>query len=192
MIKYLSAAACMLALLGFLFPALLLEVNLLGQESRHEFGLLTFFRTDNQLRGLDIPQTDLFGSPGGGGLLADTGFTLLTSAGAYALTLLLLAAALAMILLGKLRKTRAALLALTLPLFAYAGYSILTVIDPLIAALESAIGFFALFIDLSRLAVLRLGMGYWLTLGAALCVLALQAHELLAVDKARVFRYNKK
>jgi hypothetical protein len=164
--RIILTAVCLIALTGYFLPAISVEVSFMGRSTSNTFSLTSFFnRPDNQLSGLDLPQTDLFGSDETS-LFAGAGARLMTSIASYLAALVLLIALTVCTALGKLRKTSIALSAVSIGLLAYAGHAISTVTGPIIEALSETLGFLAIFIDLSNLITISPGAGYWLTLTA--------------------------
>jgi hypothetical protein len=96
------------------------------------------------------------------------------------MAMLLLIVLLVFTLLGRLKKTRVTLSAVSLVSLIYAGYTISTITEPLHEALINTLGFLVLFMDISNMITINLGIGYWLTLTAAgLLLLAKTLHNLI-------------
>ena len=194
--KLICVLLCAAALIGFMFPALNINIDFFGNSRSVSLGMKSLIDKPGDLLGglePDMPSrfagldfSDLFDLSDlfdfSGEAFAGIRAKAIISVGAYFLTVFLIILSLVLIISGKSKKTGAVLSTvfiisvISVILFIYAGYTVLTIPEPLIeiigSALESSLGFFAMFINfsdlLSNILTLRLGFGYWLTL-AALC-----------------------
>jgi len=179
--KIILIAACMVALAGFFFPAISLNVNFFGMGTSTTFSLATFFNPpDNPFGTMDLPGLrqdglrDLIDLSGDNNPFADVGVRLVTAVAAYFGTFILLVVVLIFALAGKLKKPSIVLLGLSLALFAYAGYAISTIPALMQVAFENFLGFFARLLDLSNIISINLGVGFWITLAAIACTLIMR------------------
>ena len=175
----LGIGLCIIALVGFFLPAVVLIVDFLGNSYSQSFSLAALF---SQSRGAG---TDFFSGLGEsplGELLSGIGNdsidqmmrALLMSVGAYLIAAVLVVLALAVQLLGRFKKIGAAVTGLALGLLVFAAIRILGVPGLAAAALEESLGFFASLLDVSRLLHLRLGYGMLLSIAALGCALVVQ------------------
>jgi len=179
--KIILVALCLVALIAFLIPAISLETSFMGMSTNTTFGIATIFDSqDNPFAGMDMPGIqqrdmrdflDLFGDDNP---FADVGTRLVISVGAYFITAVLLVVFLICTLLGKLTRVSTVLLVIGFALFVYAGYMISTVPEHMQAAFANLLGFLAMFIDISNIINISLGIGYWLTLVMMGCMVLIK------------------
>jgi hypothetical protein len=157
---------CLIALTGFFLPAVNVEISFMGRTTSSSFSAASFFnRPDNRLSGLGLPQTELFDLDDAS-LFANAGTRLIVSAASYLTALGLLTAVTVCAALGVLMKTGIVLSAVSTGLMVYAGYTIMTVAEPIIEALNETFGFLSRIMDFSNLITITPGAGYLLTLSA--------------------------
>jgi hypothetical protein len=165
-------ALCVIALIGFLLPAINISIDFFGISRTVTLSMASFFdRPDNPFGDLDISnlsQINIFDMSDD--MFEEVSAKIVTAVGAYFITSILLIVLLICMIAGKLKKAGIILSAASLVLFIYAGYTITTVVESLLARLQSsieaALGFFAMVIDISYILTLSLGNGFWLTLTA--------------------------
>jgi hypothetical protein len=177
-IKIISIALCLAALAGFILPAVNIGIEFLGNSRSISLSIRTLFENSgSRFGGSDLSQADLFNLSDSNmfeNLLADVRTVLITSVGAYFMTLILLIIILIFIFTGKFNKAIVIMSGVSVALLAYAGSTILSVTEILLSTLESSLGFLAMFINLSDLLKINLGIGYWLTMITLGCLLVLK------------------
>ena len=105
------------------------------------------------------------------------------SVGAYFLVALLLLINLVLGLLKKWKKVSLVISAVTVALFSYAGYSVMSLSKVLYSAMEGSLGFLAALANVSEMVKFNLGTGYWLTLSSLAVIFAIDIVVLVA-DKS--------
>jgi len=180
--KIIITILCVIALMGFLFPAINIDVNFLITSRNVSFSMRTIFnRPDNPFGGADMSRlSEINILDVSGGIFDEVRTKLVTAISAYLITLIALIALLICTLVDKLKKTSAVISTVSFALFIYAGYAISTVTEPLIGAIENTLGLVTLFIDISSLISLSLGNGFWLTLIAIGVILAIKIVNLIS------------
>jgi hypothetical protein len=149
-------------------PAININIEFLGNSRDMSLSVKTLFENSNsRFGGSDFSQADMFNLSGSNmfeNLISDVRGKLITSVGAYFVTLLLLIISLVFIIIGKFKIAVMSITAIGIALLAYAGNTILSVTEIIISSLEGSLGILALFINLSNMLQITLGGGYWLTI----------------------------
>jgi succinate-acetate transporter protein len=157
-------------LIGFVLPAINLNIDFLGNSHSMNFSVSTLFsRPESRFGGSELSQADLFNLSDNNmfqDMFAEISPKLITSVGAYFVTLILLIVITVFTFINKFTKSTNIMITLSFVLFAYAGYTILSLMETLYNGLESSLGFLALFLNISDLLKINLGHGYWITLVA--------------------------
>ena len=167
--KFVHITLCVIALIGFFLPAIRTEIELsiLGVSRIENFSIARIFDGSNEPL-LDFGESQFSDILENSDIMEDMGGRIVFSVAAYFGTLLLLMLFLLLTSLGKLRLRRIKLIIppLAFILYIMGGRTIQTVSDIIVESLTNTLGFFALFIDLSRMFGIYFGSGYWLTLTA--------------------------
>ena len=164
-LKIIIVTLCVIALIGFFIPAIYVELSFLGNTRTSGFSLATVFEdNESQFGGMDFAQSDLADRFVDDDIMADVTSRITLSVALYFITLALTLCVLVLSLLGRMPKVTAVLLACAVTLYIVAGRTILTVPAILLEGIQNALGFFALFINISEMIAITLGTGYWLTL----------------------------
>lgn len=165
-----------IALIGFALPAINVNISLLGiSKNINAFNMVSFFsESDTQFGGLDLTKTDISALTDGNNILGNTGIKLIISVVAYFAVMILLIIIIICTFAGKLKKTSNVLLGVSFILYIYVGHTISTLTENLFSGIENALGFFASFIDISKLVQVNLKSGYLITLGAIGCLMLIK------------------
>jgi len=127
---------------------------------------------------MDMSQADLFNLSGEGRfseMFAEVSGKVFSAVGAFLLTILLLVITLVFTILDKLKKPVNVMLVAAIGLFIYAGVTIMSVKDTLLAGLQGSLGFIGMLFNVSDMIKISLGGGYWLTMIFAWCLLLTNA-----------------
>jgi len=178
--KTIDIALCLVALLGFIFPTFVFNINILHRSQEMSIGVRNIFQnmgaSGNELS-VQLSQR------GGGGLaFTDIGANFILSIGAYILALILVVIVLFLIIIDKLPKIRAALTGISFFSCIYAGIGIWAIPDTIENLLTSQIESFGGtgMIDLSGSISINHGAGYWLMFIAIGSLLLIKLATLMA------------
>ena len=183
--KIICTMLCVIALIGFILPAVNINIDFLGNTRSMSLSARSLFdRPDTPLDDLEssrFSQLDL--SDMSSGIVAEIRTEVIASVGAYFIALVLLILLLVLAIIGKFKKTSILISAVSVTLLIYAGYTILTITEPLIdgieTIIENALGFLAFLIDVSSILSLSLGNGYWLTIIMLGCLFSIKTFLLI-------------
>jgi len=164
-LKIIFVTLCVVALIGFFLPAIYVELSFLGNTRTSSFSLATVFEdSESWFGGMDFAQSDLADRFVDDDIMANVDNRITVSVALYFITLVLTLCVLTLSLLGRLPKVTTVLLACATTLYIVAARTILTIPAILLEGIQNALGFFALFINISEMIAITLGIGYWLTL----------------------------
>ena len=175
--RIICIALCVAALAGFFLPAVNIDINFLGWSANVSLSASSVFHKPDSLGGSDLPRADLIGLFGENiftEIFSDAETAVITSAAAYFAVFLLLIINLVFMLSGRFKKITNIILVSSFALFVYAGAAVTSAAEALLAGVESALGFLALFLNLHDMLTISLGIGYRLTTAALGCVLAVR------------------
>jgi len=182
--KIVLSALCAICMAGFFLSAINVTLAFLGHSQTTSVGLRTLFeRRDPQEGVVNFEQSDIGNIFENNYMLQGVLFRVVFSATAYMLTLLLILAIFFLVLFGRLKRLQIALTLLAAVSLVVAGVVILTVPTTLAAAIADMLGFLALFLNVSEIFSLSLGVGYWLTL--SMLILLLFTQILIKFDKRK-------
>ena len=184
--KIICIILCVTALIGFILPAVHIDINFLGNSSGIKISMASLFdRPDLPIDSGNLPQIDIMRD---NNIFSDISSKFISSVIAYILTFILLIVILVLTILEKLKKPGIIITAVSCGLYIYAGYSISNLTETLIktlqTALENTLGFFAGFINIADMIKIYLGNGYFLTLIAITAFLLTQI-IFLFINKRR-------
>jgi hypothetical protein len=176
--KTILTVLCLIGIIGFLFPAFNLNLEIFNNSTTISLSLGTLFEnTESRFGGSDFLQADMFNFSGDNILsdvFANFGEKLIRSVGSYFVTLIILIITLIFAIINKFKKTSIVMLAISLIMFVYAGSTILSVVETLVVEIQSMLGFIAMLIDISEIITVTLGNGYWLTIATITSLLITQ------------------
>jgi hypothetical protein len=166
--KIILIVLCLIGIIGFLLPAINLNIEFFGNSITTSLSLGTLFEnTESRFGGSDLFQADMFDFSGENifsNIFTDVRGKVIRSVGSYFVTLIILIVTFIFVVINKFKKTSIVMLAVSLILFVYAGRTILSVVEILLLEIQSMLGFIAVLIDISEMITVTLGNGYWLTI----------------------------
>jgi len=190
---------CLIALIGFILPSIIIDVDMMGNSRSMSLSMQSFInRPENPFGGSALNASssgiasrfgdmDLFDFSSD--MFGEIRPKMITSVGAYFISLILLIVVLIFTIINKLKKISIFLSAASFALLVYAGNTILTIPGPLMDGLmtniENSLGFLAMFINIADLINFNvvLGNGYWLTLITIGCLIIFKIASLIILKK---------
>jgi len=181
-LRIISAALIIVAMLGFFLSAVVIKIDMLGISeglgARNACSLLS--GTTSSQPDISTLQTKLLEIIDGNDAFAEVKAKLAPALGAYFLVIILPLINLVFVLLKKWEKARMVIPIVSLALFSYAGYSVMSLSKILYAAIEESFGFLAVLVNISEMVKIHLGIGYWLTLSSLTVIFAIDIVVLVA------------
>jgi len=180
--KTVDIALCLVALLGFIFPAFVFSINILNRSQEMSIGVLNIFQN---IGASGSEFSSQLSQRGGGGTLvfADIGTSFVLPIGAYIVALILVVIALILIFINKLPKIRTALISISFFACIYAGIGVGAIphtLETLLTSQVESLGSAGMMIDLSGAININLGAGYWLMFIAIGSLLLIKLATLMA------------
>jgi len=174
MYKFFFMALCVIALSGYMQPAVNVHLSLFDMTYDSGFSLATVFTgAENPLDSSESGKSELselLGDIHVIDIMDDAVRAVILSAALYFVTLMLLLAVLILAFWGKFKLVKAVILVMAFAMYVTAGLVILTVpetaIDILAGILEDMLGPLAAFVDVSEMLQIEHGIGYWITVFA--------------------------
>ena len=162
--RFICLGFCLVALVAFLLPAIRLEITIF-ESSTYTFSMASLFnRSGSGSDVFDLSEMlggDFFDVAAQDHPLAAIGIRLMMAVGGYFLAAILLLATFLFICVGKFKKMTVILPLIAFAVLSFSGYTVLGITEAVQSGLESLLGFWAAFIDVSNMMSISLGFGFW-------------------------------
>jgi cation transport ATPase len=179
---------CLIALVGYILPLININMNnISGESTSKDISLLSVFQDPSSiLENESILSSDRFA--GMADVLSNTTRQIKTIMALFAVSLFITIIVLVFIIINKFKAITAIILSGVLFLPIYIGTAISSLSRQFIQSLEQGLGFLASLITLSDFISIKIGVGYFVTIGAIGFLTLLQ---LLSIKNQKTYSLPK-
>jgi len=187
-IRFVLIMLCLIALVGYILPLININMNnISGESTSKDISLLSVFQDPSSiLENESILSSDRFA--GMADVLSNTTRQIKTIMALFAVSLFITIIVLVFIIINKFKAITAIILSGVLFLPIYIGTAISSLSRQFIQSLEQGLGFLASLITLSDFISIKIGVGYFVTIGAIGFLTLLQ---LLSIKNQKTYSLPK-